>query len=108
MINDASSQLFSIQLTHLLMSGKRILHITNPGLRPQLVDIAPDAENSPSKRYALIANEVRYPCAALCFICVNPSLLQDQNLEKNLKELEEGTKARNREFQDRLVGYFVF
>ena len=40
------------------MATKRILHITNPGLRPQLVDVAPDAEVNPSKRYALIQNEV--------------------------------------------------
>ena len=65
------------------MSG-RTLHYTTPGFRPQLVDIAPDAEDPASKRYHTIEEE-------------------DRNLNKNLGQLEEGTRARNREFLKRLV-----
>lgn len=49
-----------------------------------MVDIAPDAEDPASKRYHTIEEE-------------------DRNLNRNLGELEEGTRARNREFLRRLV-----
>lgn len=65
------------------MSKRRILHFTTPGLRPLEVDTAPDAENPQSKRYGLIQDE-------------------DQSLDQNLVELDVGTKARNRAFQNRL------
>lgn len=61
----------------------RTLHFTTPGLKSQLVGIAPDAEEPLSKRYNLLTQG-------------------DDLLDSRQKELEEGTKARNREFQDRL------
>ena len=69
--------------------SRRTLHFTTKGFKPQIVDIAPDAEDPPSKRQELIQNE-------------------DDVLDKNLFELEEGTKARNRAFQNRLVKYSFF
>ena len=33
---------------------------------------------------------------------------EDQNLDRNLDELEEGTKARNRAFQRRLVSSQIY
>jgi len=61
----------------------RTIHYTAAGYRPQLIDIAPDAEDPESKRYHIIEEE-------------------DRNLVKNLTVLEEGTKARNREILRRL------
>ena len=61
----------------------RSLHFTAPGFRPQIVDIAPDAEDPRSKRYEIFEKE-------------------DSNLISNLGELEEGTRARNRENERRL------
>ena len=69
------------------MSGKhqRMLHYTQAGLRSQIVPMAMDeiAEVPPSKRTPLIADE-------------------DYELNVNLKVLDEGTRARNRAFQERL------
>ena len=61
----------------------RTLHFTTPGLKSQLVGIAPDAEEPLSKRYNLLTQG-------------------DDLLDSRQKELDESTKARNREFQDRL------
>jgi hypothetical protein len=62
-----------------------ILHYTQAGLRSQIVPMAMDeiAEVPPSKRTPLIADE-------------------DYELNVNLKVLDEGTRARNRAFQERL------
>lgn len=65
------------------MSKRRTLHVASQGFRPQLVEIAPDAEDPISKRFDLIKNE-------------------DNMLNANITELEEGTKSRNRAFQNRL------
>lgn len=64
---------------------ERVLHVTPIGQKPVLVDIAPDPPSMypPSKRLPLIIHE-------------------DQNLDLNLIELDKGTKAKNRAFQDRL------
>ena len=40
------------------MSKQRTLHFTTPGLRPQLLAIAPEAYDPESKRHSLIENEV--------------------------------------------------
>lgn len=63
--------------------AERTIHYTAAGFKPQLIAIAPDAEDILSKRYDIIEEE-------------------DKNLNRNLGELEEGTRARNREFQRRL------
>jgi hypothetical protein len=78
-------QLQNLYLYHIRMS-ERTLHFTARGFRPQLVDIAPEAMDPRSKRTDIIKKE-------------------DQNLDRNLDELEEGTKARNRAFQRRLVSF---
>jgi hypothetical protein len=65
------------------MNNPREFHFTAEGLRTQHVEIAPESEFPHSKRYATIETE-------------------DQNLDRNLGELEEGTKARNRAYQKRL------
>lgn len=64
--------------------SRRTLHFAAPGFKTQLIEIAPDAEDPRSKRHEIIKNE-------------------DDLLNKNLDDLEEGTKARNRAFQNRLV-----
>ena len=38
--------------------SRRVLHITQTGQRPRLVDIAPEAEAPPSKRDAIFEREV--------------------------------------------------
>lgn len=68
--------------------AERTIHYTAAGFKPQLIAIAPDAEDILSKRYDIIEEE-------------------DKNLNRNLGELEEGTRARNREFQRRLVLIYV-
>jgi hypothetical protein len=69
------------------MSGaaRRMLHFTQAGLKSQEMEIAPDevGEVIKSKRHHLIEDE-------------------DQNLDSNMVELDEGTRARNRAFQDKL------
>ena len=65
------------------LSNGRTLHYTQPGLKTQLIDVAPESSIIISKRSHLIENE-------------------DKNLKENCTELEEGTRARNRAFQDRL------
>lgn len=65
------------------MSDSRTLHFTQPGLKTQLIDIAPSSALILSKRYNIIENE-------------------DKNLKENCLTLEEGTRARNRAFQNRL------
>jgi hypothetical protein len=62
----------------------RVVHFTAAGFKPQLIEIAPDDENRESKRSHVIDEE-------------------DKNLNRNLGELEEGTRARNREILKRLV-----
>ena len=92
------------------MSNRRVLHVTNPGLKPQLIAIAPDGAHSPSKRYGLIENEV---CMMMSILYLRYDSLipaiysQERNLDRNLADLEAGTKARNREFQDRLVDLYI-
>lgn len=66
----------------------RVVHYTSVGFKPQLIEIASDCENKESKRSYIIEEE-------------------DKNLNKNLNELEEGTRARNREIIKRLVRYFL-
>jgi len=66
-----------------MSQSHRTLHYTQPGLKTQLIDIAPESQMIQSKRYQLIENE-------------------DRNLKENCTELEEGTRARNRAFQSRL------
>lgn len=65
------------------MSKRRTVHFTTEGLRPQVVEIAPDAQDPISKRNDIIKQE-------------------DDLLNNNLVELDVGTKARNRAFQTRL------
>lgn len=65
------------------METKRVLHFTSPGFKTQDIVIAPDLDDSKSKRKPLIENE-------------------DKLLNKQIIELDEGTKARNRLFQQRL------
>jgi len=62
-----------------------VLHKTTAGLKPFLVDVAPPPPSSlpPSKRNHLIDSS-------------------DRELDGNLTELDEGTRARNRAFQARL------
>ena len=62
---------------------ERTLHFASKGFRTQLVEIAPEPTESKSKRYGLIEEE-------------------DLSLNRNLGELEESTKARNRAFQQRI------
>lgn len=66
------------------MTTQRHLHFTTPGLRPQIVAIAPNVQDAPSKRQPAIVKE-------------------NDELERNLKLLDQETKARNRAFQDRIV-----
>jgi len=61
----------------------RTLHFTTPGLKSQLIGIAPEAEEPLSKRYGILTQG-------------------DDLLDSRQKELEESTKARNKGFQDRL------
>lgn len=61
----------------------RVVHYAATGFKPQLIEIAPDAHDPESKRSHLIEEE-------------------DKNLNRNLGELEEGTRARNREILRRL------
>jgi len=63
--------------------SRRTLHFAAAGLKSQLIDIAPDADEPESKRYGVLTKG-------------------DDLLDNNQRELEDGTKARNRAFQDRL------
>ena len=63
--------------------ASRSLHYTQPGLKTVIVNVAPDSSVAVSKRHHIIETE-------------------DRNLKDNCIELEEGTKARNRAFQNRL------
>jgi hypothetical protein len=63
--------------------SERTRFYTNKGSRSQLLAIAPETDFSPSKRYNIIEEE-------------------DQNLNRNIGDLQEGTKARNRVFQKRI------
>eukprot|EP01036_Dinobryon_divergens_P024305 gene24305-32741_t len=63
---------------------RRTIQFTAEGFRSQEIEIAPDIPmQSLSKRYAVIKEE-------------------DMYLDSNLSELDAGTRARNRAFQDRL------
>jgi hypothetical protein len=62
---------------------KRSLFFNAPGFRSQEVEIAPDINPKPSKRQPLISQE-------------------DTSLDTNLLELDQGTRHRNRVFQERL------
>jgi hypothetical protein len=64
-------------------AAPRTLHFTAKGFRTQLVDVAPEPTEPKSKRHSIIAEE-------------------DLSLNKNLGELEESTRARNRAFQQRI------
>jgi len=61
----------------------RTLHFTTPGLKSQLIAIAPDAEEPLSKRYDVLTKG-------------------DDLLDARQRELEQSTIERNRGFQDRL------
>lgn len=61
----------------------RIVHFTAPGFRTQLIEVAPDAEEIESKRFALIENE-------------------EQKLSQNQEYLDSITKNKNKEFNERL------
>ena len=63
--------------------SSRTLHFTAPGLKSQLIDIAPESDEPQSKRYDVLAEG-------------------DDSLDRNQKVLDDGTKARNRAFQERL------
>ena len=63
--------------------GGRALHFTSAGLRPRVVELAPDGDAPSSKRAPSIEES-------------------DLTLNQNLGELEVGTKARNRAYQERL------
>lgn len=64
--------------------GKRTLYFSTQGFKPQEIEIAPDLlQEVASKRAPLIKDE-------------------DASLDSNLKELDTGTRARNRAFQERL------
>lgn len=67
------------------MESKRVLHFTQGGMKSQLVAIAPDevGEVVKSKRHHLIEDK-------------------DVRLDSNNVILDEGTKARNRAFQEKL------
>lgn len=64
-------------------SSERTLHFTAPGLKSQLIDIAPESEEPLSKRYDVLAEG-------------------DDTLDSNQVVLDKGTRARNRAFQERL------
>lgn len=63
--------------------SERTLHFTAKGFRTQLVGVAPEPTEPRSKRYGLIEEE-------------------DLSLNKNLGDLEDSTRARNRAFQQRI------
>lgn len=63
--------------------SERTLHFTAPGLKSQLIDIAPESEEPLSKRFDVLAEG-------------------DDTLDRNQVVLDKGTRARNREFQERL------
>jgi len=63
--------------------SSRTLHFTQAGLKSQLIDIAPESDEPQSKRYDVLAEG-------------------DNSLDKNQVILDDGTKARNRAFQERL------
>lgn len=65
------------------MDNTRSLHFTAAGFRSRVVEIAPDSDYPESKRAPSIGQS-------------------DSELNQNLGELESGTKARNRAFQERL------
>jgi hypothetical protein len=64
-------------------TSARSFHLTGDNIKSQIIEVAADVENSPSKRYHILEQG-------------------DNNLNNNLGELETGTRARNRAFQDRL------
>jgi hypothetical protein len=61
----------------------RFLHYTQAGMRSQVIEVAQDAEPGPSKRSGMVEES-------------------DRTLDENMVELDEGTRARNRAFQERL------
>jgi hypothetical protein len=63
--------------------SSRTLHFTAPGMKSQHIDIAPESDEPLSKRYDILTSG-------------------DDLLDANQHVLEDGTKARNRAFQDRL------
>jgi hypothetical protein len=65
------------------MESSRTLHFAAAGMKSQQIGIAPEADEPESNRYGLLTSG-------------------DDLLDKNQKELEVGTKERNRAFQDRL------
>jgi hypothetical protein len=66
-------------------TNKRTLYFNAPGFKNQEIEVAPEVDSSvtKSKRKPLIDQE-------------------DYSLDSNLYELDQGTKARNRAFQERL------
>lgn len=88
------------------MEAHRTLHFTSPGLRSQEIVIAPDLNDFTSKRRPLIESEVSqrffYCCLEDRIICVVFKLTQDKLLDGQISELDQGTRARNRAFQERL------
>lgn len=76
---------WSEELLALVMEQSRSLYFNAPGLTSHEFEIAPetDTASNKSKRQPLIENE-------------------DTSLDLNIRELDEGTRARNRAFQERL------
>ena len=65
------------------MASTRKLHFTAQGFKSQVIDIATNSEDPSSKRIQSINQETEV-------------------LDDNLSQLDDGTKLRNRTFQDRL------
>lgn len=88
------------------MEQKRTLHFTSPGFRSQEIIIAPELDDTISKRRPLIEDEVRLTFlsshAYRLYQCRNSVIMQDKILDGQIVELDEGTKARNRAYQDRI------
>lgn len=62
---------------------RRKLYFTSQGFRSQEIVVAPELDDSQSKRKPLIAQE-------------------DVTLDENIHDLDDGTKRRNRAFQERI------
>jgi hypothetical protein len=69
----------------MLSDKARMLHFTQAGLKAQMLEIAPDEslEVPPSRRYHTIVDE-------------------DRDLDSNMRQLDEGTRARNRALQGKI------
>lgn len=63
--------------------SKRFIHVSVPGQKSHVIEVAPNAEDIPSKRYPIIEAE-------------------DKKLGTTIQELDEGTKLKNQVFEERL------